>query len=139
MAKSSTSAADDTGRAYLRLMRYALRHRFRIALMMFFSLLVGVSLSSMILAAGFAMNVLFSSPERFADFTNKAEEHVRTGIEGVHHFVESSHLSGVVKPIESAIGLDPVKVPDQARRLLESMYDNKRSALLYICAAMIAF
>jgi len=52
-------------KAYRRLLSYALRYKGRLALMVALSLVLGASLSSVILTAGAAINVLFLSDDAF--------------------------------------------------------------------------
>jgi len=139
-SKAHDGASDSSWAAYTRLMRYALRYRVRIAVMVSFSLLVGLSLSSVIVTAGAAMNILFiKDNDAFAAYSEQIQSQVRKVTDSVEKVVQTTNLSGIVARVEDTVGWRLADLPAQAKDLFQNMHDDQRRALLYICGAMLVF
>ncbi len=138
--KEREDTSDSSWRAYIRLLRYALRHRMRIVIMVTFSLIVGASLGSVIITAGTAVNVLFENDEEaFARHVEQVEGYAQRAADTFDGFLERTRLDGFAERLEGAVGWSPSELPSQARELLIEMKADRHRALMIIAGTILAF
>lgn len=111
-----------TWTVYRRLLGYALRYKFHIAVSLLFSLVVAVSFSSMILSTGGMVKVLFDPPE-----VMRAE---------VAHV--AARLDAVAARMEGAVGWAPEAPGQRLVGLVDSMRANRRHGLALLCGVLVA-
>jgi ATP-binding cassette, subfamily B, bacterial MsbA len=105
---------------YRRLMGYALRYRFKVAVVVLFSLIVAISISSMIFSVGTLVDILYMDeadvPARVATYTEK--------------------LSDWAATMDSIVGWAPEGLGERAENAIWSMRED-RSRALYLLAGLV--
>lgn len=106
---------------YMRLVRYALRYKGRLAIMLAASLLIGASLGSMILLVGSIVNVLYMDEANLADYVESVKE-------------DAHNLTVFV---ERYVGWAPTGLDARAEDLILSMRADRTRALRTVVAIIV--
>ncbi len=119
---ADTRPAQGRGRAYRRLLAYALRDKGRIALMVFLSIFLGFSFSGMLFAAGTTVNILFLDDDGFAAQLDRVRARTQSASE----------------TLESAIGWSPQNMPDRAVDIVTGMRDDRGRAITIMAVVIFS-
>ena len=119
--KTESQGQQSAWTIYGRLLGYTLHYKFRMAILVFFSVMVAASFTSMIFSAGSGLQIVFDTQDSVDARTERVMENLR----------------GFSSQMEDRIGWAPANLDERYRMLVERMRQDRRYALASIAAVLL--